>query len=54
MTNWLAVNQMGRLLVGAGLSVALWGCASGPAPIDHYYEMLNTPAARGRAGGKLA
>jgi ABC-type uncharacterized transport system auxiliary subunit len=27
------------LLIGVGLSLALWGCASGPAPIDHYYRI---------------
>jgi ABC-type uncharacterized transport system auxiliary subunit len=30
---------MGLWLIGAGLSLTLWSCASGPAPIDHYYRI---------------
>jgi ABC-type uncharacterized transport system auxiliary subunit len=41
---------MGLLLIGAGLSLTLWSCASGPAPIDHYYQINagvpNAPVAR--------
>jgi ABC-type uncharacterized transport system auxiliary subunit len=44
------------LLIGAGLSLTLWSCASGPAPIDHYYQINagvpNAPAAR-RLEGNL-
>jgi ABC-type uncharacterized transport system auxiliary subunit len=50
MTNWIAANRIGLLLFGAVLSLALWSCASGPAPIDHYYEIdagvPNVPVAR--------
>jgi ABC-type uncharacterized transport system auxiliary subunit len=49
MTSWIAANRMG-LLIGAGLSLTLWSCASGPAPIDHYYQINagvpNAPVAR--------
>jgi ABC-type uncharacterized transport system auxiliary subunit len=41
---------MGLLLIGAGLSLTLSNCASGPAPIDHYYQINagvpNAPVAR--------
>jgi ABC-type uncharacterized transport system auxiliary subunit len=41
---------MGLLLIGAGLSLTLSSCASGPAPIDHYYQVNagvpNAPVAR--------
>ena len=39
MTNWIAENRIGLLLIGAALSLTLWSCASGPAPIDHYYQI---------------
>ena len=39
MTSWVAANRTGLLLIGAGLSLTLWSCASGPAPIDHYYQI---------------
>lgn len=39
MTNWISTNRMGLLLIGAGLWLTLWGCASRPAPIDHYYRI---------------
>jgi ABC-type uncharacterized transport system auxiliary subunit len=56
MTSWIAANRIGLLLIGAGLSLTLWSCASGPAPIDHYYQINagvpNAPAAR-RLEGNL-
>jgi len=49
MTSWIAANRIGLLLIGAGL-LTLQSCASGPAPIDHYYQIdagvPNAPAAR--------
>jgi ABC-type uncharacterized transport system auxiliary subunit len=39
MTNWIAANRIGLLLIGVVLTPTLWGCASGPAPIDHYYQI---------------
>lgn len=39
MTNRIATNRVGLLVIGAGLSLMLWSCASGPAPIDHYYRV---------------
>jgi ABC-type uncharacterized transport system auxiliary subunit len=39
MTNRNATNRIGLLLIGAGLSLTLWNCASGPAPIDHHYRI---------------
>jgi len=39
MTNWNGANRIGILLIGAVLSLTLWSCASGPAPIDHYYQI---------------
>ena len=39
MTNWIAENRVGLLLISAVLSLSLWSCASGPAPIDHYYQI---------------
>ncbi len=39
MTNWIAENRIGLLVMGAVLSLTLWSCASGPAPIDHYYQI---------------
>ena len=39
MKNRIAENRIGLLLIGAGLSLTLWSCASGPAPIDHYYRI---------------
>ena len=39
MTNRIAENRIGLLLVGAVLSLTIWSCASGPAPIDHYYQI---------------
>ena len=32
-------NRIGLLLIGAVLSLTIWSCASGPAPIDHYYQI---------------
>ncbi len=56
MTNPTVANRMGLLLIGAGLSLTLWSCALGPAPIDHYYQIdagvPDTPAAR-RLPGNL-
>jgi ABC-type uncharacterized transport system auxiliary subunit len=50
MTNWIAKNHIELLLIGAMFPLALGGCASGPAPIDHYYEIdagvPNAPVAR--------
>jgi ABC-type uncharacterized transport system auxiliary subunit len=47
MTNWIAANRTRLLLIGAGLSLTLWSCASGPAPIDHYYRIdAGVPDAR--------
>jgi ABC-type uncharacterized transport system auxiliary subunit len=39
MMNRISTNRMGLLLIGAGMWMTLWGCASGPAPIDHYYRI---------------
>ena len=39
MTNRIAENRSGLLLIGAVLSLTLWSCASGPAPVDHYYQI---------------
>jgi ABC-type uncharacterized transport system auxiliary subunit len=39
MTNLIAENRIGLLLIGAVLSLTIWSCASGPAPIDHYYQI---------------
>ncbi len=39
MMNRIAENRIGLLLIGAVLSLTLWSCASGPAPIDHYYQI---------------
>ena len=39
MTNRIAENRIGLLLIGAVLSLTIWSCASGPAPIDHYYQI---------------
>jgi ABC-type uncharacterized transport system auxiliary subunit len=39
MTNWIAGNRVGSLLIGAATSLMLWSCASGPAPVDRYYEI---------------
>ncbi len=39
MTNRIAENRIGLLLIGAVLSLTLGSCASGPAPIDHYYRI---------------
>ncbi len=54
MTNPIAANRIGLLLIGAGLSLTLWSCASGPAPIDHYYRIdagvPDASAARGLQG----
>ena len=47
MTNWIAANRMRLLLIGAGLSLTLSSCASGPAPVDHYYRIdAGVPDAR--------
>jgi ABC-type uncharacterized transport system auxiliary subunit len=41
-----AAHRVGRLLIGAGLSLTLASCASGPAPSDHYYRFeAGTPDA---------
>jgi ABC-type uncharacterized transport system auxiliary subunit len=49
MTSWISANRIGLLLIGAGL-LTLSSCASGPAPIDHYYQIdagaPNAPVAR--------
>ncbi len=54
MTIRISTNRMGLLLFGAGLWLTLWGCASGPAPIDHYYRIdagvPDAPAAKKLAG----
>ena len=39
MMNWKAANRIGFLLISAALPLTLWSCASGPAPIDHYYRI---------------
>ncbi len=39
MPNRIAENRIGLLLIGAVLSLTLGSCASGPAPIDHYYRI---------------
>jgi ABC-type uncharacterized transport system auxiliary subunit len=39
MTNRIPTNRIGLLLFGAGFWLTLWGCAAGPAPIDHYYRI---------------
>ena len=39
MANWIAAKRTGRPLIGAALALMLWGCASGPAPIDHHYRI---------------
>jgi len=44
MTDRIATRRFGLTLICAGLS--LWSCASGPAPIDHYYRIdAGVPAA---------
>jgi len=35
----MMANRMRRLLFVAGFGLALWGCAAGPAPVDHYYRI---------------
>ncbi len=37
--NRIPENRIGLLLIGAVLSLTIWSCASGPAPIDHYYQI---------------
>jgi len=41
------MSRLRRMLpIGALWSLALWGCASGPAPIDHFYRIdAGAPAA---------
>jgi ABC-type uncharacterized transport system auxiliary subunit len=39
MAHWIAAKRIGRPLIGTVLSLMLWSCASGPAPIDHYYQI---------------
>ncbi len=39
MTNRIAEYRLGLLLIGEVLSLTLWSCASGPAPVDHYYQI---------------
>jgi len=47
MMNRNETHRLGRLFIAAGLSLALWGCLSGPAPIDHYYRIdAGVPDAR--------
>lgn len=50
-TAWLALHRAGALPL-----LVLWGCASGPAPIDHHYRIEvaapETPAAK-RLNGVL-
>jgi len=57
MTNGIAANRMGLLLIGAVSSLALSSCASGPAPIDHYYRIdagvPDAPAAKKLRGNLL-
>jgi ABC-type uncharacterized transport system auxiliary subunit len=54
MANRSAANRIGRLLIGAALSLTLWSCASGPAPTDHYYRIdagaPDAPAAKKMPG----
>jgi ABC-type uncharacterized transport system auxiliary subunit len=35
----LSLTDAVLLLTGAVLPLAIWSCASGPAPIDHYYQI---------------
>jgi ABC-type uncharacterized transport system auxiliary subunit len=35
----IAENRIGLPLFGSVMALMLWSCASGPAPIDHYYEI---------------
>jgi ABC-type uncharacterized transport system auxiliary subunit len=51
MANWIAANRM-RRLIGAGLSLMLWSCTSGPPPADHYYR-IDAGAPDARAARKL-
>jgi len=51
ITRAIAANGLARLLISAGVSLAfgltLGSCASGPAPVDHYYRFeAGLPAAR--------
>ncbi len=39
MTNRIAENRVGLLRISAVLPLTLWRCASGPAPVDHYYQI---------------
>jgi ABC-type uncharacterized transport system auxiliary subunit len=39
MRNRIAENRIGLPLFGSVMALMLWSCASGPAPIDHYYEI---------------
>jgi ABC-type uncharacterized transport system auxiliary subunit len=39
MRNRIAENRIGLPLFGSVIALILWSCASGPAPIDHYYEI---------------
>jgi len=39
MKNRIAENRIGLPLFGSVMALILWSCASGPAPIDHYYEI---------------
>lgn len=39
MRNRIAENRFGLPLFGSVMALMLWSCASGPAPIDHYYEI---------------
>jgi ABC-type uncharacterized transport system auxiliary subunit len=39
MLNRFAMTRTQRRLIGAGLALVLASCASGPAPLDHYYRI---------------
>ncbi len=39
MRNRIAENRFGLPLFGSVMALMFWSCASGPAPIDHYYEI---------------
>ncbi len=39
MASRIAEDRIALLLIGAVLSLTLGSCASGPAPIDHYYRI---------------
>ncbi len=35
----MADNRFGLLLISAVVRLSMWSCASGPAPVDHYYQI---------------